>query len=465
MKNEKKIEKEQLQKTRIKRSKKKPRKRKILSDFAMILILLIIALMTISFLVKKGRVIEGGIYEVPEDSVEFLYDLTYEKNGEVVYEHQIFDRIFEIIDNAENFIVLDMFLYGTTDKPCYRNLTQELNEHLITKKRENPQIIIYFLTDNFNNLKRAENKEHFKELEENGIEIIYLPVNRYSNFLTDIISDAIKISTLKLNHRKILIADNGDKIVSLVTSGNPHDESSANSNIAVLIKEQIWEDIYKHEKIDAKIKDEKLESFLHEKLSKDNQTLFVQYLVDGGLMKSINREIGKAEKGDSIDLATFYLSDPETIKKLISASKRGVEIRIIFDTNEFFFGKKKDGTPNKPVAEKLINKGENITIRWYKPHGEQFHTKLLIIKNQTNNIIFAGSSNQANNEVIFYNLQSDLKLITKNNSKIAGDINNYFNRLWNNENGTYTSDFSEFRSRSTLKKLKYEFEQFAIKFI
>ena len=450
------------------KKEKKLRKRKLSSDFATILILLIIAAMTISFLIEKGRIIEGEVYEIPEDSVEFLYDLTYENssNEEVIYEHQIFDKIFEIIDNAENFIILDMFLYGSTTKPCYRNLTQELNEHLINKKQENPEIIIYFLTDKFNRLKESANKKHFKEIEDSGIEVIYLPLNRYSNFLTDISSDILKLGKLKLNHRKILIADNNNQILSLITSWNPHDGSSANSNVALLIKEQIWQDIYKHEKRDAKIKNEKLESFLITPTPNNtNQTLLIQYLIDGGLMSSISKEIPKTKRGDSINLATFSLSDPKTIKELISASKRGVKIRIILDTNEFFFGKKKDGTPNKPVAEKLMKKGENITIRWYKPYEEQFHTKLLVINNQTNNIVFLGSSNHANNQITLYNLQSDLKLTTKTNSKTADEINNYFNKLWNNENGTYTTDFEEFRSTSFINKLKYELEQFGRKFL
>ena len=43
----------------------------------------------------------------------------------------------------------------------------------------------------------------------------------------------LRLANFKANHRKVVLADSGDCWVSLVTSANPHDASSAHSNVAL----------------------------------------------------------------------------------------------------------------------------------------------------------------------------------------------------------------------------------------
>ena len=71
----------------------------------------------------KGMSLEGEVYPVDEDSIDFLYDLTYEKEGEIVYNQKIFDNLFSHIDDAEKYILIDMFLWGK-DEEAYRDLPQ-----------------------------------------------------------------------------------------------------------------------------------------------------------------------------------------------------------------------------------------------------------------------------------------------------------------------------------------------------
>ena len=44
--------------------------------------------------------------------VEFLADLTYQTDSGAVVEQEIFDRVFEAIDAADRFVVIDMFLFN-----------------------------------------------------------------------------------------------------------------------------------------------------------------------------------------------------------------------------------------------------------------------------------------------------------------------------------------------------------------
>ena len=100
----------------------------------------------IDLMLPRGRIFEGEVRQVSEDSVEFLYDLTYEDgNGSVIYEHQIFDRVFEMIDGAEEFVIVDMFLFGASDEEVYRNLAEELTTRLLLKKSVNPDVKIFLL--------------------------------------------------------------------------------------------------------------------------------------------------------------------------------------------------------------------------------------------------------------------------------------------------------------------------------
>ena len=96
-KNKKFLEKKQL--------KKKPSKRK--KTFQIILtIILILILIPLTYYVTlpKGRIIQGQTYEVSEDAIEFYYDLTYEnKNQEITHDHQIFNKVLEIINNTEEY--------------------------------------------------------------------------------------------------------------------------------------------------------------------------------------------------------------------------------------------------------------------------------------------------------------------------------------------------------------------------
>lgn len=59
---------------------------------------------------------------------EFIYDLRYQKNGEMVHEGQIFSKIKSLIAEAREFIVIDMFLFNDDydRKNSFPRITGEL---------------------------------------------------------------------------------------------------------------------------------------------------------------------------------------------------------------------------------------------------------------------------------------------------------------------------------------------------
>ena len=46
------------------------------------------------------------------DDVEFVYDLTYEQNDSTVYDHSLLEEALTIIEQAEQFLLLDFSLRG-----------------------------------------------------------------------------------------------------------------------------------------------------------------------------------------------------------------------------------------------------------------------------------------------------------------------------------------------------------------
>src|SRR5699024_3916864 len=95
-------------------------------------------------------------------------------NGEIKKEQNIFKEQLEIIKEAEDFLILDLFLYNDEydrDKFAFRNQVEEMTDALIEKRKSNPDIKIIFITDELNNFYGAYKQKHIKRLEDNGIDV------------------------------------------------------------------------------------------------------------------------------------------------------------------------------------------------------------------------------------------------------------------------------------------------------
>ncbi len=141
----------------------------------------------------------------------------------------------------------------------------------------------------------------------------------------------------------------------------------------------------------------------------------------------------------------YFLADHNVINKLIKASNRGVDIKIIFDRSKDAFGMSTNGVPNKPVAKKLLRETKNkIQVKWYFTNGEQYHTKFLKIEKTNGDVIMnAGSANFFKKNIRGYIMDANLRVETSKDSELNKQVNNYFNRLWNNEDGLFTINYED----------------------
>ena len=441
-----------------------------------------------------GTNYESEYYYANENEVDFLYDLTYKSVEQIKSEQEIFNTILTHIDSAQTYILIDMFLFnsyiGEADQ-TFRKLAEELSNKLIDKKNET-DIKIDFITDPVNTVYGGAVSKELDEMESAGINIIYTELRKLpdSNMLYSFIwrtffqwfgnstnggrlahpfsSEETQVTcrsyftllNFKANHRKVFVADSKDTWVSVITSANPHDGSSAHSNIGILVYGDFAEEIYKAESSVAKFSEKNLSSEIDTERNEVEKPVKLKLITEEKIKDSLIQEINASTKTDSIKIGMFYLSDRNVIKSLISASKRGVNIKIILDPNKDAFGRKKKGIPNRPVAYELMKKSkENIQIKWYSTNGEQFHSKIILFESITKeNTVILGSANLTKRNIGNKNLEMNILLKARHDSAPISEIHNYFNLIWNDEK--YTVNYETYATKSFWKQLVYRFTEF-----
>ncbi len=429
--------------------------------------------------------------------VRFLADLTYSGPQGTVHEQQIFDAVFGIVDQAERFIVADFFLFndlmGAANSP-HRPLSRQLADRLIARKQAKPGLAILLITDPINDIYGSSQSPLLAQLRAAGIQVVITDLQRlrdsnplYSSlwrmfgqwwgsgagggalpnpFDTEPAHISLRswlaLLNFKANHRKLIVADRADgRLTALVASANPHDASSAHSNVALLFSGEPAQRI-----VDSELGIAAFSGWRDHILATSPQAsppaqsaVLLSFVTEQAIRDHLLAAIATTRNDDVIRIATFYLSDRKVIDALLQATGRGVAIRIILDPNRDAFGRQKDGVPNRPVANELVTQSaERIQVRWYRTHGEQFHTKLALITRGERLIASLGSANLTRRNLGNYNLEANIALEAALGSSLAGQLVGYFDRLWHNEGapGTeYTAPFGAYRDTDRGRYWRY----------
>ncbi|NEU30891.1 phospholipase [bacterium LRH843] len=464
----------------------------------LILLLIFITICAISFYhyikpLPAGISYEGTIHTT--DNVEFLYDLTYQKKDNIYHDQIIFKQMFQLIDEAEDFILIDMFLFNDEyDRSTnYPPLSQTLTNALTEKKKENPNVNILVITDRINTFYGSYPSKVGKELEENGIEVVYTNMKKlrdsnpvysgmYRTFLqwfgssekgwlpnpfspdspNVTVRSYMDLLNFKANHRKIIVTEKQ----GIVSSANPHDGSANHSNIAFVIQGEILQDLIHSERAVVQLSGGDTDLFDHfQVISTPPVTkgrYQIQLVTEGKIKKHLLQEINAAQESDRITMGAFYLSDRDVIAGLIEASNRGVEIKLILDANKDAFGREKNGVPNRPVASELRKKSdEKISIRWYRTNGEQYHSKLVLLEQENKDVLIGGSANFTKRNIDDFNLETNIIITANSNTTIMAEAKEYFETLWTNEDALYTTDYETFADDSLLHRFLYRFQEWS----
>lgn len=456
-----------------------------------------------------GMHVRGEWVPTRMDDIAFLRDTTTaDAYGQPIIEQQIFDETLRIIDAATHFVVLDFFLFndhsGADTAVAYRNLSTELVAALVKRRRDVPALQILFITDPINDVYGGQPSTALQALRDAGVDVVVtrLDVLRDSNpaysaawrlgvrwwagdgagagWLPNPLDSGpsrvtfrawARLANFKANHRKVVIADDAaGGLVGLVTSGNPHDASSAHSNVAMRVRGPALRALLDSELDIARFSgwQGKLDSgersgatAVTPAFVESADVARVQVLTEGAVRDALLEEFARCRTGDEIDVAMFYLAEREVLEALRGAAQRGASVRLILDPNKDAFGRAKSGIPNRPVASELVTASDGaIRVRWYRTHGEQFHVKLVAIRGHGRFWSTLGSANLTRRNIDDYNLEANLAIEAGADSRVAQDVSEWFDVLWRNRaaNGVeYTTDFGVYAEAGQVRYWTYRF--------
>jgi len=427
--------------------------------------------------------------------VRFLADATWvDEHGVRRTEQQIFDRVLGLINQAEQLVVLDMFLFndfagdpdaGGTD-PNMRPLSDELAAVLIRRKARLPGLRVVLITDPINHLYGGLRSARLEQLSQAGVEVVMTDLNRlrdsnplWSGFwrlCCQWLGNAsnggwlpnpvghdqvtlrtwLKLLNFKANHRKVLVADTPQGLVGLVTSGNPHDASSAHGNVALEFMGPGVRDLLFTEQavLDFSANVTALAAG-DDYATTGSSDASIRVLTESAIRDQVIDSLKHVNTGDRVDLAMFYLSHRGIIEALIEAHHRGARLRVLLDPNEDAFGKKKNGIPNRQVAAELHDAG--IPIRWCDTHGEQCHSKMLLIQRQMHGTeLLLGSANFTRRNLDDLNLETNVLLSGDPQMSAFTDAQIYFDRYWNNPPGqSFSQPYAYYADEGRLRYWRY----------
>lgn len=434
----------------------------------------------------NGVSVESKSYKIGD--IQFIFDLAYHEQGKQILEQHLMDEALKIIKDAEEFIVIDMFLYNDDydrAKGAYPKSAEQITAALLEKRANNPHMPITVISDEINTLYGSNDQPFFKQLEAQNIDVILTnlkPLRDSNPIYSSIwrsylqwwkpsqngllpnafnpdggkgsVGSYLDLVNFKANHRKIVMNESH----ALLTSANlAHDGSSYHSNIGFIVKGQILKEIYASEQAVAKLSGLALADVTF-KEDKNAGELEIQLLTEGKIKVQMLEMLQAADEGSTIKIGVFYISDRDIVNAIKDAAERGATIQLILDPNKDAFGIEKNGIPNRQVAAELMRK-KNIEVRWYNTHGEQYHSKFLLLEKQKEVMLIGGSANFTRRNLADYNLESSLYVKIPADHKLAAEVNDYFNRLWLNEEGSFTVPFEKYEDRSIWKTAVYRFQE------
>jgi len=427
----------------------------------------------------------------PVDEVRFLADVTYvDDHGERRSEQAIFDEILALIGQAERLIVLDMFLLNAfagdaVDLP--RQLSEEITRALIKRQRARPGLQIVLITDPFNTLYEGVEAPHLQRLERAGVEVIMTDLTRlrdsnptWSAFWRICcqwfgnspdggwlpspvgpqrvgLRSYLALLNFNANHRKTVVVDQGAGWVGLVTSGNPHDASSAHDNVALRFSGAAVGDLLETERAVARLSGAAFPPLPRPEPAAGPGSMQLQILTESHIRDAVLEAIQGAESGDRLRIAMFYLAHRKVVRALRKAAARGVVLRLLLDPNEDAFGRKKGGIPNRQVALELHRAG--VPIRWCDTHGEQCHSKFLLLTRSDGSAeLILGSANFTRRNLDGYNLETSVRLLARSRDAVITEAVQWFQRYWHNgPQRNLSLPYEAYADPSRLRYWRYRF--------
>lgn len=429
--------------------------------------------------------------------VALLTDVTWvDASGQRHSEQAVFDEALRLIGQARRVVVLDMFLFndfaGQDGAPPLRRLSGELTAALVARRQAVPALQVLVVTDPINTVYGGLRSPQLRALQAAGVEVVvtdlgklrapnpawsglwhlccrwlgndadggWLPNPFGAGKVT--LRSYLALLNLNANHRKTLVVDQGEGWVGLVASANPHDGSSAHGNSAVVFEGAAALDLLRSERSVVSMSGGAWPAGLPSAPAIDTapsaaSSARVQVLTEARIRDALLDAIDSASAGDQLDLAVFYFSHRKLVHALVEAQQRGVDVRVLLDPNRDAFGREKNGIPNRQVALELDR--ASVPVRWCNTHGEQCHSKMLLLRRMDGNgEMVAGSANYTRRNLDDYNLETSVRVLGTGATPALVEAADYFEQSWSNRDGRNLSvAYARYADPSVLRYWRYRF--------
>lgn len=425
----------------------------------------------------------------PLQDVRLFADVTWRTaSGERASNQTIFNEIFRLIGQAEQLVVLDMFLFNNSGSgDDFETLADALTSALIQRLEQVPELQVVVITDPLNTVYGGLHQTHLNRLRDAGVTLVVTDLRplRDSNpawsavwrlccqwfgnnpdggWLPNAFDEGkvtlrsyLALLNFKANHRKTLVVDEAGKLRGLITSANPHAGSSQHWNTAISFTGPAALDLLKSEEAVIRISGVPvppwpiLESAPETAGSEELQG---QVLTESAIRDAAIALINDAQKGDRLDMAMFYLSHRGVVEALKAAHKRGAQLRILLDRNLDAFGHAKNGIPNRQVALELNKTG--VEVRWCNTDGEQCHNKLLMLRPANGDTrMLLGSANLTRRNIDDYNLETSLLVSGAANAEPLAAAGRLFDRLWSDQSRSAPAFSLPYEANADESRVRY----------
>jgi phosphatidylserine/phosphatidylglycerophosphate/cardiolipin synthase-like enzyme len=419
-----------------------------------------------------GTGLATASFPVPAAQVTFIADTTAaDAYGRPLVSQAIFDQLLAVVHGAREFIVLDYFLFNdeaatSSDVAVpIRALSKELRDALLAQRRAYPALRVLFVTDPINTADTGLPSNDFAMLRAAGVDLVMTDRRRLrdasflcANLWRMTIGRWRGHGRLEsANHRRTLIADDGHGgLVGIVGSADPRDASSTYSNVAAKFSGPELAPLLASELAIARFSGwsgtigPEPGPALKGTAPFDERAANISIATEGAIRTSLLEHINAAVSGDAIDIAMFHIADRAVIEALLGANARGVHVRLILDPDKDSLGV--SGIPNGPVASELVTASDGaIHVRWYRTHGEEFHTKLVMIYGATRLWATLGSADLTRRNLADYDLNANVAIATGAGMPLALQMRDHFEMLWSNralQGVEYSADFGVYADSS-----------------
>lgn len=429
-----------------------------------------------------GLRVAGPRTPIDPTDVTWLADTTtVDSYGTPLLEQQIFSSTLALVADARHFLVLDYFLFNdhrgpaATPDPRLQPLSSQLQDALLALRRRSPELPVLLLVDPINLGYRKTLTAPLQALQDAGVQVVvtdldrlrdsnpawsapwrllgrwWLPTDGEGSLDNPLDADGPPVTlgalsrllNFKANHRKLVLTGDGTGgLRGLLTSANPHDASSAHSNVGLALRGEALRPLLQSELAIARGSgwQGQADAFgtvaplpVRPASGQASAEGWAQVLTEGAIRDAVLRQLQDCKAGDAVDIAQFYLSDRGVIRALLQAAARGAQVQVLLDPNKDAFGHEKSGIPNRQVAAELVGASNGaVHVRWYRTHGEQFHAKLMMVRRGDRVWLTAGSANFTRRNLRDFNLEANLAVELPATAPAALAAQHWFDRLWGN---------------------------------